>query len=41
VTGLWWGFVLGLSAVAVALVARFLRVSARAIAPLVEPGPAP
>jgi MATE family multidrug resistance protein len=41
VTGLWWGFVLGLSAVAVALVARFLRVSARPIAPLVEPGSAP
>jgi MATE family multidrug resistance protein len=36
VTGLWWGFVLGLSAVAVALVARFLRVSAREILPLAE-----
>lgn len=36
VTGLWWGFVLGLSAVAAALVARFLRISARDIAPLAE-----
>jgi MATE family multidrug resistance protein len=34
VTGLWWGFVLGLSAVAAALFARFLRISAREIAPL-------
>jgi MATE family multidrug resistance protein len=36
VTGLWWGFVLGLSAVALALFARFLRVSSREIAPLAE-----
>jgi MATE family multidrug resistance protein len=36
VTGLWWGFVLGLSAVAAALFARFLRVSSREIAPLAE-----
>jgi MATE family multidrug resistance protein len=36
VTGLWWGFVLGLSAVAVALFARFLRVSSREIVPLAE-----
>ena len=36
VTGLWWGFVLGLTAVAAALVLRFLRVSAREIAPLAE-----
>jgi MATE family multidrug resistance protein len=34
VTGLWWGFVIGLSAVAVALFARFLRVSSREIVPL-------
>lgn len=34
VAGLWWGFVLGLSAVGVALYARFLRVSSREIAPL-------
>ena len=34
VTGLWWGFVLGLSAVGAALFARFLRISAREIAPL-------
>jgi MATE family multidrug resistance protein len=36
VTGLWWGFVLGLSAVGAALFARFLRVSAREIAPILE-----
>jgi MATE family multidrug resistance protein len=41
VTGLWWGFVLGLSAVALALFARFLRVSSRAIAPLAERVAAP
>ncbi len=34
VTGLWWGFVLGLSAVAAALFARFLRVSSREIVPI-------
>jgi multidrug resistance protein, MATE family len=44
VTGLWSGFVLGLSAVAAALFVRFLRVSSRAIAPLAgrptgAPGP--
>jgi MATE family multidrug resistance protein len=37
VTGLWWGFVLGLSAVGAALFARFVRISARDIAPVVEP----
>ena len=36
VTGLWWGFVLGLSAVGAALLARFLRVSAREIVPLAD-----
>jgi MATE family multidrug resistance protein len=36
VTGLWIGFVLGLSAVAVALVLRFLRVSSREIVPLAQ-----
>ncbi|WP_242340365.1 MULTISPECIES: MATE family efflux transporter [unclassified Anaeromyxobacter] len=36
VTGLWWGFVLGLTAVAVGLYARFLRVSAREIVPLAD-----
>ncbi|HET8542544.1 MAG TPA: MATE family efflux transporter [Anaeromyxobacter sp.] len=36
VTGLWWGFVIGLSAVGAALLGRFLRISAREIAPLVE-----
>ncbi len=36
VTGLWWGFVLGLTAVAVGLYVRFLRVSAREIVPLAE-----
>jgi hypothetical protein len=36
VTGLWWGFVMGLSAVGAALFARFLRVSAREIAPLAQ-----
>jgi MATE family multidrug resistance protein len=34
VTGLWWGFVVGLVAVAAALLWRFLRLSARPIAPL-------
>jgi multidrug resistance protein, MATE family len=38
VTGLWWGFVLGLSAVAVALPVRFLRVSSREIVPLADRG---
>jgi MATE family multidrug resistance protein len=36
VVGLWWGFVAGLSAVAAALLLRFLRVSAREIVPLAE-----
>jgi MATE family multidrug resistance protein len=36
VVGLWWGLCAGLSAVAVALLARFLRISAREIRP-VEP----
>jgi MATE family multidrug resistance protein len=36
VTGLWWGFVLGLSAVGAALFARFVRISSREIAPVVE-----
>jgi MATE family multidrug resistance protein len=34
VAGLWWGFVVGLFSVAAALLARFLRVSARGIEPL-------
>jgi MATE family multidrug resistance protein len=34
VTGLWWGLCIGLAAVAVALLLRFLRLSAREIAPL-------
>ncbi|HET9551489.1 MAG TPA: MATE family efflux transporter [Anaeromyxobacteraceae bacterium] len=34
VLGLWWGFVVGLVAVAAALLGRFLRVSSREIAPL-------
>lgn len=38
VTGLWWGFVLGLSAVGAALFVRFLRVSSREIVPLAERG---
>ncbi|HET7826445.1 MAG TPA: MATE family efflux transporter [Anaeromyxobacter sp.] len=36
VVGLWWGFVLGLSAVGAALLVRFLRVSGREIVPVVE-----
>jgi len=36
VVGLWWGFVIGLSAVAAALLGRFLRISAREIVPLAE-----
>jgi MATE family multidrug resistance protein len=39
VAGLWWGFVLGLSAVAVSLYLRFLRISGREIAPLAERAP--
>jgi MATE family multidrug resistance protein len=34
VTGLWWGFVLGLGTVGVLLLARFLSISSREIAPL-------
>ncbi|HQR30918.1 MAG TPA: MATE family efflux transporter [Anaeromyxobacteraceae bacterium] len=34
VTGLWWGLLLGLSAVAVALFLRFRRISSREIAPI-------
>jgi len=34
VVGLWWGFVVGLFAVAAALLGRFLRISSREIAPL-------
>jgi MATE family multidrug resistance protein len=34
VTGLWWGLCVGLSAVAAALLARFLWISSREIAPL-------
>jgi MATE family multidrug resistance protein len=36
VLGLWWGFVIGLSAVAAALLGRFLRISSREIAPLAD-----
>ncbi len=36
VTGLWWGFVIGLSAVGAALLVRFLRVSSREIVPLAD-----
>jgi MATE family multidrug resistance protein len=39
VAGLWWGFVIGLSAVAAALLLRFLRISSREIAPLAGPHP--
>jgi MATE family multidrug resistance protein len=38
VVGLWWGFVVGLVAVATALLWRFLDISSREIAPL-APGP--
>lgn len=34
VTGLWWGLCAGLTAVAIGLLGRFLRISAREIAPL-------
>lgn len=40
VIGLWWGLCAGLTAVAVALLLRFLRISAREIAPL-EAHPTP
>jgi MATE family multidrug resistance protein len=39
VSGLWWGLCAGLTAVAIALLTRFLRLSSREIAPL-EPHPA-
>jgi MATE family multidrug resistance protein len=38
VTGLWWGFVVGLAAVAAGLLWRFLRLSSREIAPLAPHG---
>ena len=43
IIGLWWGLCAGLSAVAAALLLRFLRLSSRPIAPLaaVAPFPAP
>jgi MATE family multidrug resistance protein len=34
VTGLWWGLLAGLTAVAVALVARFRRISSREMVPV-------
>jgi MATE family multidrug resistance protein len=34
ITGLWWGLCVGLAAVAMALLARFLRLSSREIAPI-------
>jgi MATE family multidrug resistance protein len=34
VTGLWWGLLIGLSAVAVALFLRFRRVASREIVPI-------
>ena len=40
VIGLWWGLCAGLTAVAVALLARFARLSSREIVPL-EPHPIP
>jgi MATE family multidrug resistance protein len=36
VTGLWWGFLVGLTAVAASLLWRFLRISRREIVPLAE-----
>lgn len=36
VTGLWWGFVLGLTAVAASLLVRFVRISRREIVPLAD-----
>jgi MATE family multidrug resistance protein len=39
VIALWWGLCAGLTAVAVALLTRFLRLSSREISPL-EPHPA-
>ncbi len=38
VRGLWWGLVLGLSAVAASLLARFVRISSREIVPIAERG---
>jgi MATE family multidrug resistance protein len=40
ITGLWWGLLIGLSAVALALFARFRLVSSREIVPIHgRPGP--
>lgn len=39
VVGFWWGFVVGLFAVAAALLGRFLRLSSREITPLAGAGP--
>jgi MATE family multidrug resistance protein len=39
VVGLWWGFVVGLTAVGASLLARYLRVSAREIVPLADRAP--
>jgi len=36
ITGLWWGLAAGLAAVAAGLLGRFLRLSAREIAPIVD-----
>jgi MATE family multidrug resistance protein len=36
VTGLWWGFVLGLTVVGASLAARFARISSREIVPLAD-----
>jgi multidrug resistance protein, MATE family len=40
ITGLWWGLSLGLTAVAAAVLVRFLRISARGIEPVAFCGPA-
>jgi MATE family multidrug resistance protein len=37
ITGMWWGLCLGLSAVGIGLLVRFVRVSARPIVPLTGP----
>jgi MATE family multidrug resistance protein len=37
ITGLWWGLCIGLSAVGLGLLVRFVRLSARPILPLAAP----
>jgi multidrug resistance protein, MATE family len=37
VVGIWWGLAIGLTAVAILLLIRFVRLSSREIVPLAQP----